>query len=143
MVRENHLWELVPDTTTHYKFTKKYWRKIGLISPKMQILMFWLDRQHANIVLHLIMQYKPDMCTNMNMNMNMNMHTSYLSFFLHQHILSPQKSRTLWSFQDHVRPLIWYCHLPVKTYVLKSIIGRPSLVIYIKNYFWTKHLFSM
>ena len=25
----------------------------------MQILMFWLDRQHANIVLHLIMQYKP------------------------------------------------------------------------------------
>ena len=26
---------------------------------KMQILMFWLDGQHANIALHLLMQYKP------------------------------------------------------------------------------------
>ena len=59
VIRVDHLWDLVSDMTPPYKFTKKYWRKLGLISPKMQILMFWLDGQHASIVLHLLIQYKP------------------------------------------------------------------------------------
>ena len=59
LIRVGDLWDLVSDITPSYKFTKKYWQKIGLISPKMHVLIFWLNGQHASIVLHLIMQYKP------------------------------------------------------------------------------------